>query len=131
MVVFGKYLTVLATSANLVLAHPGHDVKVEIAQRSAYMAKAEHRSLAHCAAKLKERGLEARAIARRQAHVQTLQRKRSLETRDFRKALNTSHLSTQNYTTETPAEIIFAGNNSCVLTPEVTEGPYCMIYTLS
>lgn len=108
-----------------ILAHPGHDVTAEVAQRSAYMAQAERRSLSHCAAKLKERGLEQRSIARRQAHVERLRKKRSLQVRDFRKALNTSHHSTQNYTSETPADILFAGNSSCVLSPETTEGPYC------
>lgn len=125
MVVIGKYLTLFAVSANIILAHPGHDVKKEIAQRSAYMAQAEYRSLAHCAAKLKERGLQARAIARRKAKVESLRKKRFLETRDFREALNTSHHSDKNYTSRTPADVIFAGNNSCVLSPEVTEGPYC------
>lgn len=39
-------------------------------------------------------------------------------------ALNTSHLSTEDYTAATDEETIFSGNNSCVLSPEVTEGPY-------
>jgi hypothetical protein len=100
-------------------------VKAEYAQRGAYMAQAERRSLAHCADKFKERGIEQRSVARRQAHVERLRKKRSIEARDFREALNTSHQSTQNYTSETPADILFAGNNSCILSPEVTEGPYC------
>lgn len=39
-------------------------------------------------------------------------------------ALNTSHLSGEDYTLDTPEETIFASNGSCVLSPEVTEGPY-------
>lgn len=107
------------------LAHPGHDVTAEIAQRAAYMAQAERRSLSHCAEKLKERGIEQRSIARRQAHVERLRKKRSLETRDVKEVLNKSHHSTEGYTSETPADILFAGNASCILSPEVTEGPYC------
>lgn len=38
--------------------------------------------------------------------------------------MNTSHLSTEDYTIDTSEETIFAGNSSCVLSPEVTEGPY-------
>lgn len=38
--------------------------------------------------------------------------------------MNTSHLSTEDYTLDTPEETIFSGNSSCVLSPEVTEGPY-------
>lgn len=39
-------------------------------------------------------------------------------------ALNTSHLSGEDYTLDTSEETIFASNSSCVLSPEVTEGPY-------
>lgn len=125
MVALGQYLALFAASANIIFAHPGQNVQQEIAQRSAYMAQAEHRSLDHCAAKLKERGFQARAIARRRAKVESLRKKRSLEARDFKSVLNTSHHSEKNYTSETPADVIFAGNKSCVLSPEVTEGPYC------
>lgn len=127
MVLVTKSIALLAAAllSSGILAHPGHDVKAEVAQRAAYMATAERRSLSHCAEKLKERGIEQRSIARRQATVEKLRKKRSLEVRDFRQALNTSHQSTQNYTSQTPADVLFAGNNSCILSPEVTEGPYC------
>lgn len=40
-------------------------------------------------------------------------------------ALNTSHLSTEDFDLTTDEATIFASvNNSCVLSPEVTEGPY-------
>jgi hypothetical protein len=45
--------------------------------------------------------------------------------RDLPQLLNTSHHSPNKYTLETPTDIIFSGNNSCILSPEVTEGPYC------
>jgi hypothetical protein len=106
-------------------AHPGHNIKAEVAQRAAYMAKIERRSLAHCASKIKERGIEQRSIARRQEHVEKLRKKQSIEARDFRTALNTTHHSTHNYTSQTPVDVLFAGNSSCILSPEVTEGPYC------
>ncbi|KAF2176559.1 extracellular dioxygenase-like protein [Zopfia rhizophila CBS 207.26] len=105
-------------------AHPGHDASAEMAQRAAYMEKAERRSLAHCAAKLKDGGIEQRSIARRQQMVEKLRKRKLLQTRDFRTVLNTSHHSTQSYTSQTPADVLFAGNKSCILSPEVTEGPY-------
>jgi hypothetical protein len=120
---FALFVAALLPAAGL--AHPGHDVTAEIAQRAAYMAQAERRSLSHCAAKLKERGIEQRSIARRQAHVEMLRKKRSLKGRDIKKVLNTSHHSTEDYNLETPPDILFAGKSSCILSPEVTEGPYC------
>ena len=133
MVVLNKTLALLAAALlpSAILAHPGHDIKAENAQRAAYLAKAERRSLAHCAEKLKERGIQGRSIARRQAQVQKLRKKNNLEARDFRTALNTSHHSAHNYTSQTPADVLFAGNASCILSPEVTEGPYCECHRLT
>lgn len=45
--------------------------------------------------------------------------------RSLEELLKTSHHSKENYTLATPADVLFASNNSCVLSPEVTEGPYC------
>jgi hypothetical protein len=114
-----------ATLSSTILAHPGHDHSSEVAQRSAYFAHTERRSLAHCAGVLKERGIHQRNVARREAIVEKLRKKQALEIRDIGTVLNTSHHSTENYTSDTPADILFAGNNSCILSPEVTEGPYC------
>lgn len=38
--------------------------------------------------------------------------------------LNVSHLSTEDYDLTTSETELFSSNNSCVLSPEVTEGPY-------
>lgn len=38
--------------------------------------------------------------------------------------MSTTHLSSEAYTNATDESIIFSGNNSCVLSPEVTQGPY-------
>lgn len=49
-----------------------------------------------------------------------------IKKRDLEEVLNTDHNKTDlGYTPNTPGEILFAGQNSCVLTPEVTIGPYC------
>jgi len=126
MVYLKKFLAAVALLPSI-LAHPGHDVTEEVAQRAAFLKQAERRSLAHCAGVLRERGVEARNIARREAAVEKLRMKRAPQIRDIGKVLNTSHLSTEGYTPDTPSDILFAGNNSCILSPEVTEGPYCKL----
>ncbi len=40
-------------------------------------------------------------------------------------ALPASHKSSAAYTANTDLATVFAGNSSCVLAPEQTEGPYC------
>lgn len=61
-------------------AHPGHDVEQEIAERSAYLRYAK-RGLFHCAAKLKERGVEERALKRRAAMVGDLRTEAALRSK--------------------------------------------------
>lgn len=39
-------------------------------------------------------------------------------------SLNVSHLSSEDYDLTTAETTIFSSNGSCVLSPEVTEGPY-------
>lgn len=58
-------------------AHPGHDISAEIAERSAFL-KHNKRDLSHCAAKLKARGLEDKALERRQAAIDEARIKRDL-----------------------------------------------------
>lgn len=46
--------------------------------------------------------------------------------RDLDDALNTSHDKTElGYTPNTDADTLFGSNNSCILAPDVTQGPYC------
>jgi protocatechuate 3,4-dioxygenase beta subunit len=48
-----------------------------------------------------------------------------LRVRDLETVLATDHKSNMTgITTDTDPATLFAGNNSCVLTPEVTQGPY-------
>lgn len=39
--------------------------------------------------------------------------------------ISDSHKSTASYTAQTELSTVFAGNSSCVLSPEQIEGPYC------
>ncbi|RHZ54003.1 intradiol ring-cleavage dioxygenase [Aspergillus thermomutatus] len=121
----------VAGLASVSLAHPGHNVKAEAAERAAFLKRSNvARSWGGCAAKLKARGLESRSIARRQHAVQMLRRSKGLETRaPFLKArdldaLNTSHESSLDVDLSTDPSVLFSSNATCVLGPDVTQGPY-------
>ncbi|KAL3459982.1 putative dioxygenase [Aspergillus heterothallicus] len=126
-------LASLAIFFGLSVAHPGHDVRAEAAERAAFLKRTplERRSLSHCAATLEARGHAKRSIDRRDAMVQNLRRNLGISTtapiraRSLEEALATSHLSdlvgvTQDYD---PA-LLFTGNSTCVLADDTTEGPY-------
>ena len=59
-------------------AHPGDDHKEELIKRAEWLDQVERRDLSHCSEKLKARGLESRAQARRQELAKHLRRKRGL-----------------------------------------------------
>jgi hypothetical protein len=121
----------LALLAGLVAAHPGHNIAQEAAERRAYLSSVKRTSLSHCADKLRARGTEARNIARRQALVHSAREKRGLKKRGLSKraiadVLAVDHNKTAScYSPNTDPATLFAGYKSCVLTPEVTQGPYC------
>lgn len=120
---FVSGLTLLSGSA---LAHPGYDLTQEIAERREFLGSVKRADLSHCAAKLKARGVSERNVARRTAVIEKARAKRGLKKRDLDTVLATSHNATElGYTVNTDAATLFSGNNSCVLTPEVTQGPYC------
>lgn len=147
-----KFLTGLSAIVLLsgpALAHPGHDLKEEIAERRDFLSTVKRADLSHCAEKLKARGVNERNVARRKALVEHARAKsRSLSAaearyqenkrllgvggiakRDLASVLATSHNSTSlGYSLNTDVATLFAGNNSCVLTPEVTQGPYCKLF---
>lgn len=108
--------------------------------------------LSHCAAKIKARGLEARNLKRREQLARDLAQKKGISLLNCRwraglylgrkealktprlttltipardvSDLNVSHLSTEDYDLTTSETELFSSNGSCVLSPEVTEGPY-------
>lgn len=71
---------------SVVSAHPGHDHKAEAAERAAFVSYSgiQSRNLAQCASKLKARGLETKNVARREAAVKHLRRRRGLTTGEYR-----------------------------------------------
>ncbi|QDS69944.1 hypothetical protein FKW77_002000 [Venturia effusa] len=127
-----KFSAVLvgAFLAHNVASHPGHDHSAEIAARDAYLNQASRRSLDHCSEKLKTRGTHKRNLARRSALAQDLRQKRGLAKAPYLKARDiatyaaTSHRSNATYSLDTAESTIFSQNSSCILDPEVTQGPY-------
>ncbi|KAJ5722213.1 hypothetical protein N7488_000248 [Penicillium malachiteum] len=120
--------------ASVASAHPGHDHKAEAAERSAFLksSNVQSRSLAQCASKLKARGLENRNVARRELAVKQIRNRRGLKTsgrflkaRDLDTELNTSHHSNlTNVDQSTDPSILFGSESTCILGPDVTQGPY-------
>lgn len=115
----------VALFAGFTIAHPGeehhHDRAVELSKRE--FKQAARRGLSACSEKLSKRnGVMDRAVMRRAATVAKY--RKQLVARDTDTVLNTTHLSSSGYTTDTPDETIFATNNTCVLNPEGETGPY-------
>jgi hypothetical protein len=70
------FVTAALIASNAV-AHPGHDMRTEIAERAAFMQTSK-RDLSHCAAKMKIRGIENGNVARRTALAKNPRKKRSI-----------------------------------------------------
>lgn len=60
-----RSLLLAAAAAAVTIAHPGHDITEEAAERRAFLETTK-RDLSHCADKLKARGIVDRATARRE-----------------------------------------------------------------
>ncbi|KAF2690896.1 aromatic compound dioxygenase [Lentithecium fluviatile CBS 122367] len=123
-------------------AHPGehHDmshIKRQIDARQMRAAAAK-RSLSKCQNSLKHRDLMARSMARRANVMNELRQKRGIQvnSKKFRRdlatlqefeAVNHNMTGQYDYTSDTSAATIFAANTSCILAPEVTDGPYYVL----
>jgi hypothetical protein len=66
-------LLAAAVLTSNVVAHPGHDIRAEMAERAAFMQTSK-RDLSHCAAKMKARG----SVARRAAVAKQARKTRSI-----------------------------------------------------
>ncbi|KAI1373972.1 aromatic compound dioxygenase [Hypoxylon crocopeplum] len=116
----------LALLVGSTVAHPGHDISHEIKERREFLNSVKRTNLDHCAPKLKARGVEKRNVERRAALLEKARVKRGLnKKRSLDSVLATDHNATGlGYTPSTDATTLFAGYNACLLTPEVTQGPY-------
>ncbi|OBT53214.1 hypothetical protein VE04_05943 [Pseudogymnoascus sp. 24MN13] len=131
MVYFSKAF-VAAVAAGLaaqVVAHPGHDISQEIAERNAFLKNSARRDLSHCADALRKRGVEDASVKRREDAIAKARADRGLplKRREVvrRDATDESHLSSLDVspTTSGVEDIIFS-NSSCLLSPEGEEGPF-------
>ncbi|QDS76767.1 hypothetical protein FKW77_001818 [Venturia effusa] len=138
MVAISK-LSVAGLLSTIVAAHPGEKYNLNEVARQVkardFMAAAAKRSLDSCSSSLKHRDLNARSVARRSAVAKDLREKRGISAspKKFRRDLATlqeyeaiDHNMTgiYAYTDVTDEATIFSANTSCILTPEVTDGPY-------
>lgn len=72
-----------AIAATAATAHPGHDIRAELAERQAILDLVGRSDYGRCADKLKARGVEARAVARREELAKKIMKKRNLEGKSF------------------------------------------------
>lgn len=97
-------------------------------ERSAFLKRSPN-SVRSCAAALRARGHFDDAINRRKTTARAIRAKRSLPTsdhfvrRDFSE-YDFSHKSNLSVTWNSSESLLFSDNSSCVLQPEVTQGPY-------
>jgi protocatechuate 3,4-dioxygenase beta subunit len=109
-----------------ILAHPGHDVREEAAERAAFV-KRSPRAVQSCASELARRGHTIDAVKRRQELAQGIVVKRTGGTRTLHRrdsTGNSTHHSGEAFGLGTDETLLFADNSSCILQTEVTQGPY-------
>lgn len=126
MAPISQLLTLGLMALPSVLAHPGHSVAEEAAERAEFV-KRTPKSVRSCAPALARRGDLKASLARRQAMSQKARTKRGLSSplvrRDFA-AYNVSHESTSDVSYGGDETDLFDDNSACILQPEVTQGPY-------
>ncbi|KAJ5392802.1 hypothetical protein N7465_011776 [Penicillium sp. CMV-2018d] len=123
----------LTALTGIVSAHPGHDVKAEAAERAEFLKSApvHSRSLAQCSSRLQRRGQQNRNVARRHRAVKNLRRRLGLQpTSHLLKARSDSALDTSHHSNltgvdpSTDPDVLFGTDATCILAPDVTQGPY-------
>ncbi|OQD61991.1 hypothetical protein PENPOL_c014G05988 [Penicillium polonicum] len=123
----------LTALTGIVSAHPGHDVKAEAAERADFFKSApvHSRSLAQCSSRLQRRGQQNRNVARRHRAVKNLRRRLGLQpTSHLLKARSDSALDTSHHSNltgvdpSTDPDVLFGTDATCILAPDVTQGPY-------
>ncbi|KAH6655239.1 Intradiol ring-cleavage dioxygenase [Truncatella angustata] len=121
-----RYFAVVALLATSlvggVMAHPGSDIQAEIERSAAWQAHPEYRSLKPCQGAIKAR--DHKLVSARMEKFDKLREKRGMEKRTFQEVLTTNHHSNKTVTPDSTPEEIFGSDNSCILQPTVTEGPY-------
>lgn len=116
----------LGLLADTSFAHPGHSVSEEAAERAEFL-QFKPRSVKSCSLDFYKRGHQLEAVRRRTDFANRAIRQRGLEDyvlkRDFSE-YNISHASTSGMRFGDDETLLFSDNSSCILQPEVTQGPY-------
>lgn len=127
-------LTILGLLATSILAHPGHSIIEEAAERAEYLSL-KPRSINSCTGKLHKRGHISNSIVRRREFARYAREKRGLslradpavqhqrQRRDFAD-YDFPHESSGDISFGDDETLLFADNSSCLLQPEVTQGPF-------
>ncbi|KAK4124355.1 aromatic compound dioxygenase [Parathielavia appendiculata] len=138
----GIFKLSVAVLAAVGVAHPGdshdaHHLKREIVARD-HAAKMAARSLGACANSETARALKQRSVVRRAEKVKSLRNERGIKTpsKRYRRDLadleaweevNHNMTGVAKFDMFTPLETVFDANTSCILSPEVTDGPYYVV----
>jgi len=109
------------------LSH-GDDPAREQLERRVFLEVHPTNNLDHCADKLKRSGLAQEAARRRYRRAASLMAAEDLHAvirARQTSSVGKSHKSDKAYTAKTDPAVVFADSNSCVLSPQATEGPFC------
>lgn len=143
MVAFSRLtISLAAASAAVVVAHPGEHhsnehIRREIEARDLNAAVGA-RALSQCSSSASARRLKQRSIQRRSETVNALRKARGIKPnpKKYRRDLaaleewetvNHNQTGVYDYDMFTSLETVFDTNTSCVLAPEVTDGPYYVV----
>lgn len=139
MVSLVQLATGFALAARVVTAHPGEHhsnehIRREIDVRDAQAAHGA-RALSQCSNSATARRVKQRNVQRRADKVKAIRESQGIKAnpKKFRRDLaeleewetaNHNQTGVVDYDAFTAIENVFAANTSCILTPEVTSGPY-------
>jgi protocatechuate 3,4-dioxygenase beta subunit len=117
-----------ALVAPYALGHPGHDIREEAAERRAFLKRSPS-TVRSCKPELERQGHQSASLERRQLMAHETRVKKGLTDhplgkRDFRQYLDLSHNSTSGVSLGVDERLLFDDNSTCVLQPEITQGPY-------
>lgn len=128
MVFTSSILALGLLAAPYALAHPDHDIHEEAAERREFLKRSPN-TVQSCMPHLERRGFQSAALERRQRMAHEIRVKkgladRPLMKREFYHDLNTTHESDSDVSLGDDERVLFADNSTCLLQPEVTQGPY-------
>ncbi len=126
----GLVASVLFAAIDSALGHGDDPVseKQEQLERRVFLEMHPTNNLDHCADKIKRSGLQEEAAHRRYKRAASLMAPEDLQAvirARQASSVNKSHKSDKPYTAKTDPAVVFADSNSCVLSPQATEGPFC------